>query len=60
MVWEARTKSVGNLMEVNLSVAHDGENFSWTGQLMMQSNEWRDFTSQLGLRDGDGGVWRSD
>jgi hypothetical protein len=60
MIWKARTKSVGDWTEVKIAVARDGQHFSWTGQLMIHPDEWRDFAERLGLREGDGGVWRTD
>ncbi len=59
MVWEVRTKTIGEWTEAKMAVARDGENYSSIGQLMMRSDEWRDFAKRFGLREGDGGVWRS-
>lgn len=59
MIWEARTKHIGEWIESKIAVAHDGQDFSWVGQLMMHPNEWQDFTERFDLREGDDGVWRS-
>ena len=60
MIWEARTKRVGDLIESKVAVARNGRDYSWAGQLMMYPDEWQDFTERFGLREGDDGVWRSD
>ena len=60
MIWEVRTKNVGEWVESKIAVARDEQDFSWVGQLMMRPDEWQDFTRRFGLREGDGGVWRSD
>ena len=59
MIWEARTKRVGEWVESKIAVARDEQNFSWAGQLMMRPDEWQDFARRFGLREGDDGVWRS-
>ena len=59
MVWEARTKVFGNLIEAKLAVAKSGSDFSWVGQVMMQHDEWHNLVGRLGLQEGDRGVWRS-
>ncbi len=58
MVWEARTKSVGDMIEAKIAVASDGQNFSWTGQVMMRPDEWRDFTDKFGLLEISESLWR--
>ncbi len=60
MVWEARTKRVGDWVEIEIAVARDEQDFSSAGRLMMHSDEWQDFTRRFGLREGDDGIWRSD
>ena len=59
MFWEARTKSVRDLVEVRVAVAQSGGDYSSVGQLMMHSDEWQDFANRLGLLQGVDGVWRS-
>ena len=59
MVWEARTTSVRDLVEVMVAVAQSGGDYSYAGQLMMAPDEWQDFANRLGLLQGVDGVWRS-
>ncbi len=59
MIWEARTKSVGEWTETEIAVARDAnDNFSWTGRLMMRTDEWRDFTVRFGMREVSQSLWR--
>ena len=60
MIWDARTKRVGDWIESKVAVARNGRDYSWVGQFMMHPDEWQNFTRRLGLRKGDDGVWRSD
>jgi len=59
MVWEARTKRLGDWIESTVAVARDGQDYSWVGQLKMRPDEWQDFARRSGLREGDDGVWHS-
>jgi hypothetical protein len=59
MIWEARTTSVRDLIEAKIAVAQSSDDYSYVGHLMMHPDEWQDYTSRLGLKQGDGGVWRS-
>ena len=58
MAWEARMKSVGDMIEARVAVAQDGQHFSWTGQLMMRPDEWRDFADKFGLQEISESLWR--
>lgn len=60
MVWEGRTKFIGDWVECKLAVAASAdEQYSWVGQLMMRPDEWRDFSSRMGLKEVSAALWRS-
>ncbi len=59
MIWEARTKRLGDWIEAKVAVAPSGRDYSWVGQFMLRPDEWQDFTRRFGLREGNDGVWRS-
>ena len=60
MVWEGRTKSIGDWVECKLAVAAsaDGQ-YSWVGQLMIRPDEWRDFATRMRLKEVSAALWRS-
>ena len=60
MVWEARTKRLGDWIESQVFVARATNKSSrrWDS-VMMQSDEWQDFIRRFELLQGDDGVWRS-
>ncbi len=60
MIWEARTKRLGDWIESKVAVARNGQDYSSVGQFMMRTDEWQDFTRRFGLREDGYGVWRSD
>ncbi len=59
MVWEGRTKFIGDWVECRLAVATAGEEFSWVGQVKMRPDEWLDFAERMGLKEISAALWRS-
>ena len=61
MTWTARPKHLNGLVQIALEVSEGGNDVgSLTGHLTLSSAQWQDFAGRLGLREGPGGVWRSD
>ncbi len=61
MTWTARPKHLDGLVQIALEVSEGGDGVgSLAGHITLSSAQWQDFTRRMGLREGPGGVWRSD
>ncbi len=61
MTWTARPKHLDDLVQIALEVSEAGDDIgSLAGHITLSSAQWQDFTRRMGLREGSGGVWRSD
>ncbi len=61
MTWTARPKLLGSLVQIALEVSEGGNDVgSLAGHLTLSNAQWQDFARLMELREGPGGVWRSD
>ncbi len=61
MTWTARPKHLDGLVQIALEVSEAGDGVgSLAGHITLSGAQWQDFARRMGLREGPGGVWRSD
>ncbi len=61
MTWTARPKHLNGLVQIALEVSEAEDDVgSLAGHLTLSISQWQDFARRMGLREGPGGVWRSD